>query len=81
MSTQTLVLMFMAGAFGIAVLAMLGATFFSVDQRTTATAERLRKFVRKAGPGLHVKVPFIDSVIGQGRAHDGGNGRGGNRCG
>lgn len=33
MPTHTLVLLFVAGAFGLAVLAMLGAAFFTVEQR------------------------------------------------
>lgn len=55
----------------IAALAVIGAiatllsTFFTVQQRTTAIVQRLGKFVREAGPGLNVKVPFIDSVAGR----------------
>lgn len=59
--------------FGLAITAMavIGAvatllsTFFTVQQRTTAIVQRLGKFVREAGPGLNVKVPFIDSVAGR----------------
>lgn len=59
--------------FGLAItaLAVIGAiatllsTFFTVQQRTTAIVQRLGKFVREAGPGLNVKVPFIDSVAGR----------------
>src|SRR4030095_13769004 len=65
MSTQTLVLVWVAGAFAFAVLVMLGTAFFTVDQRTAAIVQRLGRFVREAGPGLHVKVPFIDRVIGR----------------
>lgn len=65
MLTQTLVVLLVAGVFGIAVVAVLMATFFTVEQRTTAIVQRLGKFVREAGPGLHVKVPFIDRVIGR----------------
>ncbi|RPH70029.1 MAG: SPFH domain-containing protein [Myxococcaceae bacterium] len=46
-------------------MAALVATFFTVQQRTTAIVQRLGKFVREAGPGLHVKIPFIDRVIGR----------------
>jgi regulator of protease activity HflC (stomatin/prohibitin superfamily) len=35
-----------AGALGIALIAMLGATFFTVEQRTIAIVERLRKYTR-----------------------------------
>lgn len=53
--TQALILFLVAGAVGLAVI----ATFFTVEQRTIAMVQRLGKFVREAGPGLHVKVPFI----------------------
>ena len=52
----------------IALLATITAlllTFFTVEQRTTAMVQRLGKFVREAGPGLNVKVPFIDKVAGR----------------
>jgi len=62
---QSLAMLFVAGAFGIVVIGTLIATFFTVEQRTTAIVQRLGKFVREAGPGLHVKVPFIDRVIGR----------------
>ena len=53
MPIQTLVLFFLVGAFGLAVIAMLRATFFTVEQRTAVIVQRLGKFVREAGPGLH----------------------------
>jgi len=62
---QNLVILFVAGTLGLAVIAALVATFFTVEQRTTAIVQRLGKFVREAGPGLHVKIPFIDRVIGR----------------
>ena len=71
MSTQDLMLaqnpliLVGAGALGIVVIGMLMATFFTVEQRTTAIVQRLGKFVREAGPGLHVKVPFMDTVVGR----------------
>ena len=63
--TQGLILLIVGGAIGLAAIAALVATFFTVEQRTTAIVQRLGKFVREAGPGLHVKVPFIDRVIGR----------------
>ena len=65
MPIQTLELVFVVGALGLAVIALLTAAFFTVEQRTTAIVQRLGKFVREAGPGLHVKVPFIDRVSGR----------------
>jgi regulator of protease activity HflC (stomatin/prohibitin superfamily) len=49
----------------IAAVAALAATFFTVQQRTTAIVQRLGKFVREAGPGLNVKIPFVDRVAGR----------------
>jgi regulator of protease activity HflC (stomatin/prohibitin superfamily) len=49
----------------IAVIAVLTFTFFTVEQRTIAIVQRLGKFVREAGPGLNVKVPFLDRVAGR----------------
>ena len=45
--------------------AILSAAFFTVEQRTAAIVQRLGKFLREAGPGLHVKIPFIDKVVGR----------------
>ena len=49
----------------IAAIAALTFTFFTVQQRTVAIVQRLGKFVREAGPGLNVKVPFVDRVAGR----------------
>lgn len=49
----------------IAVIIALISTFFTVEQRTTAIVQRLGKFVREAGPGLNLKVPFFDKVAGR----------------
>lgn len=68
MSSQVLssqVFMIGAGVIGLALLALLFNTFFTVEQRTTAIVQRLGKFVREAGPGLHFKVPLLDRVIGR----------------
>ena len=65
MLTPTFMLLFVAGAFGLAVLAMLGSAFFSVEQRTTAIVQRFGKFLREAGPGIQIKVPYVDRVVGR----------------
>lgn len=49
----------------IGAIVALTSTFFTVQQRTTAIVQRLGKFVREAGPGLNVKIPFIDRVVGR----------------
>ena len=36
--------------------------FFTVKQCTTAIVQRLGKFLREAGPGIQIKIPFVDSV-------------------
>ena len=65
MLTPTFMLLFVAGAFGLAVLAMLGSAFFTVEQRTTAIVQRFGKFLREAGPGIQIKVPYVDRVVGR----------------
>lgn len=62
---QHLVILVVAVAMGLAAIAALAATFFTVEQRTTAIVQRLGKFLREAEPGLHVKIPLVDRVIGR----------------
>jgi len=38
------------GVLSITLISMLAATFFTVDQRTTAIVQHLGKSVREAGP-------------------------------
>jgi len=64
MSTQALVILF-AAVLGAAGLLVLRATFFTVEQRTTAIVQRLGKFQREAGPGLHALLPFVEKVAGR----------------
>jgi regulator of protease activity HflC (stomatin/prohibitin superfamily) len=49
----------------VAAIVVLRTTVFTVQQRTTAIVQRLGKFLREAGPGIHVKVPFIDRIVGR----------------
>jgi regulator of protease activity HflC (stomatin/prohibitin superfamily) len=49
----------------LATVAALMATFFTVEQRTAAIVQRFGRFVREAGPGLNVKVPILDKVVGR----------------
>ena len=65
MLTPTFMLLFVAGAFGLAVLVMLGSAFFTVEQRSTAIVQRFGKFLREAGPGIQIKVPYVDRVVGR----------------
>ena len=48
---------------GSTAVATLLASFFTVDQCTTAIVQRFGKFLREAGPGLHFRVPFADRVV------------------
>ncbi|XZE19749.1 SPFH domain-containing protein [Pirellulaceae bacterium SH449] len=45
------------------VIVLLANTFFMVQQRTVAIVQRFGKFQREAGPGLNLKIPFIDRVV------------------
>lgn len=53
------------GIITLVAIAALITTFFTVQQRTAAIVQRLGKFVHEAKPGLNVKVPFIDRVVGR----------------
>lgn len=59
------VLIAVAIVVGFTALAILRMALFTVDQRSTALVQRLGKFTRESGPGLHFKVPFIDRVAGR----------------
>ena len=65
MSTATVVMISIAAACAVLIIAALGTAFFTVDQRTTVIVQRFGRFLREAGPGLHVKIPVIDKVIGR----------------
>ncbi|MHC4067699.1 MAG: SPFH domain-containing protein [Planctomycetota bacterium] len=65
MPTQNLAILVVVGALGLVVITMFRAAFFTVEQRTTAIVQRLGKFLREAGPGFRVKIPFIDRVVGR----------------
>ena len=47
----------------IFVIFLLTNTFFTVNQQTTAVVQRLGKFLREAGPGLHLMIPFVDRIV------------------
>ena len=65
METQMVTYLFGVGVLAIALVAIFRATFFTVQQRTTAIVQRLGKFMRESGPGIQVKIPFIDRVVGR----------------
>ena len=60
----------MAGLIVLGILALLAlitlfSGLFTVEQQTSAVVERFGKFRRVAGPGLNLKVPFIERVAGR----------------
>lgn len=65
MESQLLPYLFGAGVLAIAMIAVFRAALFTVQQRTTTIVQRLGKFTREAGPGIHIKIPFIDWVVGR----------------
>ena len=65
MPIQQVVLFSMAGAFGLSAIAIVASAFFVVEQRTAVIVQRLGKFLREAGPGLHVKIPLVDKLVGR----------------
>lgn len=63
--TQQAVLWTVLSVVGVGALVLLVASLFTVEQRTVAIVQRFGKFVREAGPGIQMKVPFIDHVAGR----------------
>ena len=53
------------GGGGLTALILLLSSLFTVEQRTVAMVQRFGKFVREAGPGLQLKVPFFDHIAGR----------------
>lgn len=49
----------------LVVIALLLDGFFIVRQQTSAIVERFGKFKRTASPGLNLKIPVIDRVVGR----------------
>jgi regulator of protease activity HflC (stomatin/prohibitin superfamily) len=62
---QHIVILTLLGGGGFAALILLISALFTVEQRTVAMVQRFGKFVREAGPGLQIKVPFFDHVAGR----------------
>ena len=63
--TQQAVFWTVLGGIGFLLVILLSASLFTVEQRTVAIVQRFGKFVREAGPGIQLKVPFIDQVAGR----------------
>jgi regulator of protease activity HflC (stomatin/prohibitin superfamily) len=56
---------FVLGGGALGLLVLLAASFYTVEQRTAAVIQRLGKFVKEVGPGLHMKIPVIDRIAGR----------------
>jgi len=54
---------FISGIIIGAVLILLGGTLYTVKQWEKAAIMRFGKLIKIVGPGLHTKIPFIDSVV------------------
>ncbi len=51
------------GGGAVGLLALLKASLFTVQQQTVAMVQRLGKFHREAGPGIHMKIPVFDQIV------------------
>jgi regulator of protease activity HflC (stomatin/prohibitin superfamily) len=49
----------------IGTISVVASAFFTVEQRTIGIVQRLGRFVREAGPGIRVRIPFIEKVAGR----------------
>ena len=59
------IMMAVAGGGALGFIALLAGSFYTVEQRTSAVIQRLGKFVKEVGPGLHMKIPFLDKIAGR----------------
>lgn len=57
--------MFVLVLFFLLFLIVVMTGLFTVKQQTVAIVERLGKFQSIKGPGLHLKIPVIDSIAGR----------------
>src|SRR6185369_13474148 len=46
----------------VAIISAIVSGFFTVPQQHLGLVERFRKYDRTVGPGLHFKLPFVESV-------------------
>lgn len=53
------------GAIALVAIAVLASSIFTVQQRSVGIVQRLGRFVRQAEPGLHLKIPLIETVAGR----------------
>lgn len=53
------------GVAAFAILVVLAASLYTVQQQSVAILQRLGRFVRLSQPGIHARIPFIDKVAGR----------------
>jgi regulator of protease activity HflC (stomatin/prohibitin superfamily) len=53
------------GIGALALISLLAAALFTVEQQSVAVVQRLGRFVREAGPGIHLKIPVLEKVAGR----------------
>jgi regulator of protease activity HflC (stomatin/prohibitin superfamily) len=53
------------GIGALALISLLAAALFTVEQQSVAVVQRLGRFVREAGPGIHLKIPLLEKVAGR----------------
>ena len=46
----------------VVILMVVGGGVYVVQQQTNVIIERLGKFNRIAGPGIHLKIPFLETI-------------------
>lgn len=64
MEDLSVVLPWAGGLIGLILLVIcIVGSLFTVEQQTIAVVERFGKFVRLAGPGLNLKIPFVEKVV------------------
>jgi regulator of protease activity HflC (stomatin/prohibitin superfamily) len=62
MKTEQLLLI-IGGGGAVLLFAFLAASLYTVEQQTVAIVQRLGRFHREAGPGIHLKIPIIDHIV------------------
>jgi regulator of protease activity HflC (stomatin/prohibitin superfamily) len=58
--------LFYAALVGVgALVLLLAASLYTVEQQTIAIIQRFGRFHRESGPGIHMKIPILDRVVGR----------------
>ncbi len=65
MTTQNIIYILITIVSSTAAIVLLYGALFTVEEQTVAVIERFGKFIREAGPGFGLKVPFVDRIKGR----------------